>query len=282
MSRLAAAAAPLAGAALESMSGGARRKCTELAIAGGASAVTNNHASPSVAGVLICCALAHVVLDRGIRAHRGRRREAAKSPGGNTMASSHFSGVRRRQPHISLPPPVHSLNTAYPSASLFGHSWRWQSSHRPSCAHTCSQARPPPQVRSAAWSRTSRRSSYVDASSFDALALEASIVLTCPFYSKKCMSCGRGGGSQYTLYGVPRGVSPFAKEHGFRAPAGPAPRDLACQMRAAGAHLTQKTVCKKLFSLPRSMFLRFAAFPACLEASPRSSSQRHAVTSAAS
>ena len=40
----------------------------------------------------------------------------------------------------------------------------------------------------------------VDASSFDALALEASIVLTCPFCSKKCMSCGRGGGSQYTLY----------------------------------------------------------------------------------
>ena len=30
------------------------------------------------------------------------------------------------------------------------------------------------------------------------------------------------------------------------------------------------------------VFLRFPAFPACLEASPRSSSQRHAITSAAS
>ena len=51
-----------------------------------------------------------------VRAQRGRWCEATKSPGGNTLASSRFMEVRRRQPHTSLPSSVHSLNAANPCA----------------------------------------------------------------------------------------------------------------------------------------------------------------------
>jgi hypothetical protein len=101
---------------------------------------------------------ANATLDeRHCRAHRDRLCEGKVSPGGRTLASHYSSRVRRLQPCTSVPSPSTPMDTAYPCGSLDGPCRLCQRSHRPSCAHTCSQARPPPQLRWAAWSRTSRR-----------------------------------------------------------------------------------------------------------------------------
>ena len=59
-------------------------------------------------------------------------------------------------------------------------------------------------------------------------------------------------------YGVLMSPSPFAKEHGVRAPADAWPRDLASRRAVAVRSATVKTACKKLFPVKRSMFLQFA------------------------
>ena len=95
------------------------------------------------------------------------------------MASRCSCRVRWLRSHTSLPSPSIPTDTRLRQPLWIGPSRRCQCSHRPACTCTCSQARLPPQVASAAWSRTSRRSSAPSLHSGAAFALELTITSAC-------------------------------------------------------------------------------------------------------
>ena len=138
-----AAAAPRPTLVLETMSGPAQNKCTELASVDGASAATNSYASSSLQ---VCGAAALHFGQRHSRARRGGRCEGIKSRGGWTLASHCSSRVRRRPSITSLPSPTKPMDTRARQPLWVGPCRRCQRSLRPVCAHACSQAPLLPQV----------------------------------------------------------------------------------------------------------------------------------------
>ena len=170
---------------------------------GGALASPSSGGSSSATGVLSSALTACRSRPATVCACRGRRCEATKTPGGNTLASSCSSAARRRQPRTSVPSPVHSVNAANPSAL---------------CLALCDGASPLTDHHMLTHARRRvRRLKYDRQRGRGRRDGRRRLLLRrpgsrgdhrpySPFCSKKCMSCGRGVACDHTLYMGPMHV----------------------------------------------------------------------------